>query len=58
MLTMDVHSTTNPRVVNSMLICSDGTVHYLTNAEKLWLMLGLTNLNQLDKKYNRQPQKA
>jgi len=55
---MDVHSTTNPRVVNSMLICSDGTVHYLTNAEKLWLMLGLTNLNQLDKKYNRQPQKA
>lgn len=40
------------------LICRDGTMHWLTRAERLWLRLGLTTIEQLDAKHNREPQKG
>ena len=41
-----------------LLICSDGTPHFLTKVERLWFRLGLTSLEQLDAKHNMEPRKA
>ena len=41
-----------------LLICRDGTPHWLTRAERLWLRLGLTTIEQLDAKHNREPQRG
>lgn len=41
-----------------LLVCRDGTPHWLTMAERLWLRLGLTTLEQLDVKYNHEPQRG
>lgn len=38
-----------------LLICKDGTHHWLTKAERLYLVLGLTSVEQLDTKYNKEP---
>lgn len=38
-----------------LLICRDGTLHWLTMAERLWTRLGLTTIDQLDAKYNHEP---
>lgn len=39
----------------TLLICRDGTQHWLTRAEILWLRLGFTTIEQLDAKHNREP---
>ena len=36
-----------------LLLCSDGTQHWLTTAEQLCLWLGLTTLVQLDSKHTK-----
>lgn len=36
-----------------LLYCRDGSIHWLTLLERLYLKIGLININQLDKKYNR-----
>ena len=36
----------------------DGTLHWLTKAEQLWMRLGLTTLEQLDAKHNHEPQRG
>ena len=36
-----------------LLCCRDGTLHWLTVTERLWLRMGVTNINQLDEKYNQ-----
>lgn len=41
-----------------MLVCRDGTLHRLTNAEQLWVRLGLTTIQQLDVKHNHEPQRG
>ena len=41
-----------------MLVCRDGTCHFLTKLELLWLRFGFTNLEQLDSKHNREPQRG
>lgn len=41
-----------------LLVCRDGTPHWLTMAERLWLRLGLTTLEQLDAKHNHEPQRG
>lgn len=41
-----------------LLVCRDGTPHWLTMAERLWLRLGLTTLEQLDAKHNNEPQRG
>lgn len=38
-----------------LLTCRDGTPHCLTLVECLMLRMGLTTLNVLDSKYNREP---
>jgi hypothetical protein len=40
-----------------LLCCRDGTLHWLTMAERLWMRLGLTTLEQLDSKHNHEPQR-
>ena len=41
-----------------LLCCRDGTPHWLTKAEQLWMRLGLTTLEQLDAKHNHEPQRG
>lgn len=41
-----------------LLTCRDGTPHWLTMAERLWLKLGLTTIEQLDAKHNHEPQRG
>jgi hypothetical protein len=41
-----------------LLFCRDGTPHWLTIRERLWLRMGLTNINQLDEKYCQEPQRG
>ena len=41
-----------------LLCCRDGTPHWLTKLERLWLKMGLTNITQLDEKYCQEPQKG
>ena len=41
-----------------LLCCSDGTLHWLTKLECLWLRLGFTSMNQLDSKYIHKPQRG
>ena len=36
-----------------LLCCRDGTLHWLTVTERLWLRMGVTHINQLDEKYNQ-----
>ena len=43
---------------NAILVCKDGTLHQLSKFEQIWLKLGLTNLNQLDNRYNNHPCKG
>lgn len=38
-----------------LLICADGTPHFLTMQERLWLRFGFTSIEALDKNHNRQP---
>lgn len=45
-------------VDGALLVCRDGTPHWLTNAEKIWLRMGFTSLQQLDEKYNKEPQQG
>jgi hypothetical protein len=45
-------------VDGALLICRDGTPHWLTASERLWLRFGFTNINQLDEKYCREPQRG
>jgi hypothetical protein len=40
-----------------LLICSDGTMHWLSMFERLWLRLGLTTIDRLDTKYNHEPKR-
>lgn len=41
-----------------LLVCRDGTHHWLTKVEKLWLRMGFTNINQLDNNYCHEPQQG
>lgn len=41
-----------------LLVCSDGTLHWLTAIERLCLLVGLTNVKQLDSKHNGEPRRA
>ena len=41
-----------------LLYCRDGTLHWLTTVERLWLRMGFTNINQLDEKYCQEPQRG
>ena len=41
-----------------LLVCRDGTPHWLTISERLWIRLGLTTLEQLDAKHNHEPQRG
>ena len=41
-----------------LLCCRDGTLHWLTKLERLWLRMGFTNITQLDEKYCQKPQKG
>lgn len=41
-----------------LLVCRDGTPHWLTMVERLWLRLELTTLEQLDAKHNHEPQRG
>ena len=41
-----------------LLICRDGTPHWLSFAEVLSLKMGFTNVNQLDEKYNHEPRRG
>ncbi len=41
-----------------LLYCRDGTLHWLTKLERLWLRMGFTNINQLDEKYCQEPQRG
>ena len=41
-----------------LLCCRDGTLHWLSKAECLWLHLGFTTIKKLDAKYNKEPQKG
>lgn len=41
-----------------LLICRDGTLHWLTKIERLWLRMGFTNINQLDEKYCKESQRS
>lgn len=41
-----------------LLVCRDGTMHWLTKVERLWMKLGLTTIEQLDAKYNQEPQQG
>lgn len=41
-----------------LLFCRDGTPHWLTITERLWLRMGFTNINQLDKKYCKHDQRG
>ena len=41
-----------------LLVCSDGTPHWLSKIEQLWLKIGLTTIELLDSKYNKEPTKG
>lgn len=41
-----------------LLTCRDGTPHWLTTVESLWMKMGFTNINQLDNKYCQEPQRG
>ena len=41
-----------------MLCCRDGTLHWLTKLERLWLRMGFINIAQLDEKYCQKSQKG
>jgi len=41
-----------------LLVCSDGTLHWLTKIEKLWARLGFVSVTQLDTKHNQEPQRG
>ena len=41
-----------------LLICRDGTTHFLTRAERIWLRMGLTSIEELDAKHNKEPQRG
>ena len=41
-----------------LLVCADGTPHRLTKQERLWLRLGLTTIEILDKTHNSEPCKG
>lgn len=41
-----------------LLNCRDDTMHWLTKAEQLWLKMGFTNINKLDDKYCKEPQRG
>lgn len=41
-----------------LLVCRDGTLHWLTGAERLWLRLGFTSITKLDAKHNRLPKRG
>lgn len=43
-----------------VLFCKDGTVHWLTLLERLWLRAGLLSIEKLDEKYghNDEPQRG
>ena len=41
-----------------LLCCRDGSLHWLTTVEKLWLKMGFTNINQLDDKYCKEDQRG
>lgn len=42
-----------------LLHCRDGSLHWLTLLERLWLRIGITTIDQLDKKYMQsEPQKG
>ena len=58
---VDYPSDTKPsiqweHVDGPLLICRDGTPHWLTRKERIWLRLGLTTIEQLDAKHNRDPE--
>lgn len=35
-----------------VLVCRDGTMHWLTIQERIWLKFGFTTIELLDKQYN------
>ena len=37
-----------------LLTCSDGTLHWLTVQERLWMKFGFTNIDQLNDKYSHE----
>lgn len=41
-----------------LLCCRDGTPHWLTMQERIWMRLGLTNIEQLDRRYGHYDCKA
>jgi hypothetical protein len=41
-----------------LLICRDGTPHWITKTELLWLRMGFMNINTLDEKYCKEDQKG
>ncbi len=58
-----VFSSGNPSIVwkhidGPLLICRDGTIHWLTTRERIWMKLGLTNIDQLETKYMRIDQRG
>ena len=56
-LDSEPHITWN-HIDGPLLVCRDGTPHWLTKLEKLWLRMGFTNINQLDEKHCKEPQKG
>jgi hypothetical protein len=46
------------RIEGPLLCFHDGTTHWLTKQERLWLRMGLTNINMLDEKYCKEPQRG
>ena len=41
-----------------LLFCRDGTPHWLTMTERLWLRMGFININTLDEKYCKEDQRG
>lgn len=41
-----------------LLHCRNGSLHWLTKVERLWLRMGFTNINQLDDKYCDEDQRG
>jgi hypothetical protein len=42
------------RLDGPLLICKDGTLHWLTQKERLWMKLGFTNIDRLNNKHSRE----
>ena len=41
-----------------LLICRDGTLHWLSKSEILWVYMGFTSIEQLDNTYSNLPQRG